>query len=76
MAEAINAGQEPHSLLAAKLASDDLGIDVDGIGKSKTKIVAMQPPPERKSGIMITADSDQEKAAELVRILHEEAKVL
>jgi hypothetical protein len=36
----------------------------------------MQTPPERKGGRMITGDSAQAKAAELVRILHEEAKVI
>lgn len=40
------------------------------------KIISMTPPPERKSGMMITGDSAQEKAAELVRLLHEEARVL
>jgi electron transfer flavoprotein beta subunit len=54
----------------------DLGIDADAIGKSKTRIVAMEPPAERKGGIMIKAESGHEKAAELVRLLHEEAKVL
>jgi len=41
-----------------------------------TRIVAMKPPPERKGGTIITGDSAQAKAAELVRVLHEEAKVL
>jgi electron transfer flavoprotein beta subunit len=54
----------------------DIGIDVDSISKSKAKVVAITPPPERKGGIMIKGESDQAKAAELVRILHEDAKVL
>jgi electron transfer flavoprotein beta subunit len=54
----------------------DIGLEVDRIGKSLTRIVAMQTPPERKGGRMITGDSAQAKAAELVRILHEEAKVI
>jgi electron transfer flavoprotein beta subunit len=54
----------------------DMGIDVDASGKSKTKIIAMQPPQERKGGMMITGESDHAKAAELVRVLHEEVKVI
>ena len=54
----------------------DIGIEADRIRKSLTRIVAMQIPPERKDGRMITGDSAQAKAVELVRILHEEAKVI
>jgi len=36
----------------------------------------MKTPPERKGGRMIAGDSAQAKAVELVRILHEEAKVI
>jgi electron transfer flavoprotein beta subunit len=54
----------------------DIGLDTAGIGGSMTRIVAMKPPPERKGGTIITGDSAQAKAAELVRVLHEEAKVL
>jgi len=54
----------------------DIGLDTDRIAKPLTRIVAMQTPPERKSGRMITGDSAQAKASELVRILHEEAKVI
>jgi electron transfer flavoprotein beta subunit len=54
----------------------DMGLDVDQIKYPMTKIAAMKTPSEKKSGIMITGDSDQAKAAELVRILHEECKVL
>ena len=54
----------------------DIGLDVDQIGKPMTKTIAMKPPPERKGGIMIKGDSGQAKAAEIVRVLHEEAKVL
>jgi electron transfer flavoprotein beta subunit len=55
---------------------EDIGLDADRIGTSLTSIVAMQTPQERKGGKMITGDSAQEKAVELVRILHEEAKVI
>ena len=54
----------------------DIGLEADRIGNSLTRIVSMQTPPERKGGRMITGDSAQSKAAELVRILHEEAKVI
>jgi electron transfer flavoprotein beta subunit len=54
----------------------DIGLDTAGIGESLTRIVAMKPPLERKGGIIITGDSAQAKAAELVRVLHEDAKVL
>ncbi len=54
----------------------DLGLDSEHMGEPLTKIVSMETPPDRKSGIMIQGDSAQAKAAELVRILHEEAKVL
>jgi electron transfer flavoprotein beta subunit len=54
----------------------DLGLDADQIGKPLTRIIALKPPPERKAGIMIEGESAQTKAAELVRILHEEEKVI
>jgi electron transfer flavoprotein beta subunit len=54
----------------------DTGFDGDPISESMVKIVAMKAPRERKGGIMIKGDSDLAKAAELVRVLHEEAKVL
>ena len=54
----------------------DIGLDADRIGKPLTRIVAMQIPPERKAGRMIAGDSAQAKSEELVRILHEEAKVI
>lgn len=54
----------------------DIGLDPNIIGKSLTKIVSLKAPPQRKGGIMIDGDSAQAKAAKLVKILHEEAKVL
>lgn len=54
----------------------DIGLDTESIEKSLTKIIAMKTPPERKGGMMISGDTAQAKAAELVRILHEDAKVL
>lgn len=54
----------------------DIGLDAESIGASTIKMVAMRLPPERKSGIMIEGESEQTKAAELVKILHEEEKIL
>lgn len=54
----------------------DIGIDAGQLDGPLTRIKTMKPPPERKAGIMIPGGSAQAKAAELVRILHQEAKVL
>jgi electron transfer flavoprotein beta subunit len=53
----------------------DIGLDA-AAGQSLVNIAAMQPPPERKGGRIIEGETAQEKAAELARLLHEEAKVL
>ena len=55
----------------------DLGLTPSDFGKDarKLKIIELVPPPERKEGIIIEGDTPQEKAAELARILHEEAKI-
>lgn len=54
----------------------DIGIDASQLDGPLTKIKALKPPPERKAGIMIQGDSPDAKAAELVRMLHAEAKVI
>jgi len=36
----------------------------------------MQFPPEREGGRIVEGETAQEKAVELVRLLHEEAKVI
>jgi len=54
----------------------DIGIDASEIGEPKSKILAMRLPPEREGGRIIKGDSSQSIAAELVKTLHEEAKVL
>jgi electron transfer flavoprotein beta subunit len=54
----------------------DLGFDPQTFPQLKMKIVALEPPPERKGGQVIGGETPQEKARELVRILHEEAKVI
>jgi electron transfer flavoprotein beta subunit len=54
----------------------DLGLDPQTFAKPKIKIVALKLPPERSGGQVIEGETPQEKARELVRILHEEAKVI
>jgi electron transfer flavoprotein beta subunit len=54
----------------------DIGLNPEMMGNPLTKIVSLKRPPERKGGIMIEGDTAQAKAAKLVEILHEEAKVL
>ncbi|MCP4748403.1 MAG: electron transfer flavoprotein subunit beta/FixA family protein [Desulfobacteraceae bacterium] len=53
----------------------DLGLDAAEL-KPLVTIKSMSQPPERKGGRMIEGDSVQAKVAELVRVLHEEAKVI
>jgi electron transfer flavoprotein beta subunit len=47
-----------------------------GEGGNKLKILEIQPPPARKAGKMVDGETPQEKAAELARLLHEEAKII
>ena len=56
----------------------DLGIDPSAAGAAsrKVKIKALNLPPERQAVRMIEGESAQEKAAELVRVLHEEVKLI
>jgi electron transfer flavoprotein beta subunit len=56
----------------------DLGIDPSAAGAAnrKVKIKALNLPPERQAVRMIEGESAQAKAAELVRVLHEEAKLI
>ncbi len=56
----------------------DLGLDEAefGEGGRKVKIVALTPPPQREAGKIIEGETPQQKAAELARLLHEEAKVI
>ncbi len=53
----------------------DLGLDAASLAP-KVQVTAMTLPPERSGGRMIEGDSAQAKAAELVRALREEAKVI
>ena len=56
----------------------DLGLNVAdfGAGARKMKILALTPPPSRQAGKIIEGETPQEKAAQLAKLLHEEAKVL
>ncbi len=53
----------------------DLGIGEEALAP-KVAIAAMKTPEERKGGKIIDGDSVDGKVAELVRLLHEEAKVI
>jgi electron transfer flavoprotein beta subunit len=54
----------------------DLGMDPAEVGEPKTRVVGLKTPPERTAGRMIEGESPAEKAAALVKALHEEAKVI
>ena len=54
----------------------DIELDAAAVNQVKVTTVAMQPPPERTGGRIIEAESAQQKAAELARLLREEAKVV
>lgn len=47
-----------------------------GEGASKLKILGLTPPPQRKAGRIVEGDTPEAKAAELARLLHEDAKVI
>ena len=56
----------------------DLGIDAAAAGAAnrKVKIKALSLPPEREAVKMIEGESAQDKAVELVRVLHEDVKLV
>ena len=64
-----NPPQKPKTL-------EDLGVDPSEVSDPKVKIVALKPPPLRKAGRIIEGETAEEKAAALVKALHEEAKVI
>ena len=55
----------------------DLGLSADEVGAqaARVSVTSMEMPQERQAGRMLEGDS-AEKAKELVRLLHEEAKVI
>ena len=56
----------------------DLELDPSEFGGSarKLKIIELIPPPQREQGKIIEGETPETKAAELARLLHEEAKVI
>jgi len=56
----------------------DLGLNASEVGESGAKIKIMQitPPKEREAGKIVEGETPQEKAANLARLLHEEAKLI
>jgi electron transfer flavoprotein beta subunit len=61
--------------LATKTLAD-IGLEAASLGQPKVKIVALQPPSQRKGGRLVEGETAAEKAAELLRLLAEEAKVI
>jgi electron transfer flavoprotein beta subunit len=56
----------------------DLDLDTAAVGAEnrKVKIKALNFPPARQAVRMVEGESAQDRAAELVRILREEAKII
>ena len=56
----------------------DLGIDPASVGQAnrKVKIKALNFPPQRQAVRMIEGETVQDKAAGLVKVLHEEVKII
>ena len=56
----------------------DIGLDSSQVGGEarKLKVVELTPPPKREAGKIIQGETPEEKAAELARLLREEAKVI
>jgi electron transfer flavoprotein beta subunit len=54
----------------------DIGIDPAGLGAPLVRIVHLKTPPERSGGRIIAGESAREKAASLVKALHEEVRVI
>ncbi|MDY6971744.1 MAG: electron transfer flavoprotein subunit beta/FixA family protein [Thermodesulfobacteriota bacterium] len=56
----------------------DLGLDAAEFGEAarKVKILELTPPPAREAGKIVEGETPGEKAAELARLLHEEAKII
>jgi electron transfer flavoprotein beta subunit len=56
----------------------DLGVDPGAVGASGRKVAlkALRLPPQRQAVRMIAGDTPEALAAELVRVLHDEAKLI
>lgn len=55
-----------------------LGLDAGefGQGARKVKILSLTPPPARKAGKIVDGETPQEKAINLAKLLHDEAKII
>ncbi|VEN73558.1 Electron transfer flavoprotein subunit beta [Candidatus Desulfarcum epimagneticum] len=54
---------------------EEWGLDPDSLGEPLVKTLALKYPPERTGGIIVEGDSDEEKAENLVRALHEKERL-
>lgn len=56
----------------------DLGLDPSEFGENarKLRIMELTPPPQREAGRIVEGETPEQKAAELARLLREEAKAL
>ncbi|RME10731.1 MAG: electron transfer flavoprotein subunit beta, partial [Ardenticatenia bacterium] len=54
--------------------ADDLGVDTDEL-QPLVEVVTLEPPPARTAGRILEGEPE-EVVRELVRLLHEEAKVI
>lgn len=56
----------------------DIGLAPSDVGEGarKLKILQLTPPPERKAGRIVEGETPEAKAAELAKLLHEDAKVV
>ncbi|MFC1854007.1 electron transfer flavoprotein subunit beta/FixA family protein, partial [candidate division CSSED10-310 bacterium] len=61
-----------------ELDAQALGLDPADVGLAGAKIVVkeLNPPPVRPAGKIVPGDTPEEKVAHLVKMLHEEAKVI
>lgn len=59
-----------------KIGLGDLGLDQASPEGKSLKTIKLLPPKARKAGIIIEAETPQAKAAELGRLLRDEAKVI
>ncbi len=54
----------------------DIDFDPESLKGPVTEITRLAPPPARAAGRMIQGDTSAQKAAELIKVLREEAKVI
>jgi len=56
----------------------ELGLDAAQVGEqgSKIKVLRLTPPAERKAGKLVEGETPEEKAANLAKLLREEAKII